>query len=493
MSRALAAQVILLTELPEHLDQTSIPANGTRVSIHFGSANTSSLSAILFPVEGIPSGATHLPGLRRGSVAGKESNQMPQERSSSPRNRHGNEYFDDERVKSSHGNGDNEGVKGPTFRDDENQDDSDVGGDYATSGGSESPSGQDDSSNEDRFIDHDDVGHRTNSGRRHGGSREESEHRRNDGTRRRSDIPGSPSGRRPAANDARNGEDDRENDSSGRRGSNSQSNNRRRQPNEMRNQKPYGSRRTPWGYPTSGEIPYPQTKLPGVKPFVKATSEHDSSIAESDQAASTGESFRNIYKNKPFPKPDYRVRGNTPSPSSSFPAQTIIVQPDGIIRESVYPPIFDSAQSSTGYEIRTYDEETSEDSLRPQIVVLEADEDPLDARSALTSSSAGDYETVIEIPAVIPASDVSSSSSESRSMIQLKRPTTRIFAASSTNGYGGDEMDVVGDGDNDGGTAYVIRRSSMSDQRRPTVPTLIQLPGYKISFSDSHRARKTSN
>lgn len=508
MSRALSAQILLLTELPEHLDQSSLSPTGTRVSIQglqLDHANTSSLSAILFPVEGIPSGATHLPGLvrRKGSSITRPFRLEPQGRSSDPKyppeNINSKGQQDSSSMNANEGDADD---IDPNPRDSDDSE-SDIGRDYVTTDEEGVNSSND--SGDDRSLDRDEDDRDSDTGDRQAGSTsgKESRNGSNDGSRSQSDISANNSvpRRRPVGNSGRDDdEEDQSDDSSGRRGSSLESNSRRRPPIGSNNKKSYGSRRTPWGYPTSGVIPYPQSETPARKPFPK-NSVQDLSPPEPDQVvpenASTP-SVKNVYKNKPFPKPDYRVRGRPSSPSEQG-RPAIIIRPDGVIRESVYPTISDSMSPSDGYEV-TYEDGRESDG-RPQVMIVTTDDDSYDTRSAVpsSSSSSGGYETVIEVPAGMPASAVSASPSLSRSAILLQRPTTSIFSPTSpaTDGYNSDTeetIDIVDGGDGVGRrTSYIISRASGPRLRRPTVPTLIQLPGYQFSFSDVRRARKASN
>lgn len=224
--------------------------------------------------------------------------------------------------------------------------------------------------------------------------------------------------------------------------------------------------------------------MPAGKPFIKTTSESNPRPAETDQSGSSGvgESFRNIYKSKPFPKPDYRVP----------PTQ------EGMLRESVYPVSIDSVPSSTGYEILTVDGELTEDrGNEARVLILENDatfetRSVLPSLSSLSSSSVGDYETLIQ--ALMPSSAPYAPSSETKSTILFKRPTATMTTATGNlfpisdavfnSNYPTDEtIDVVDErsgGDDVAGTrqtSYIVRHASSSlpsDRRRLSIPTLIQ-------------------
>lgn len=459
VSRALAVQVVLFTELPEHVDHSLVRKNGTHVNIHgieLENGNTSSLSAILFPVQDIPSGATHLPGLRGRTIpvfTRSSTNPLLFKRTRVAQGKENKKKESESRMQS-----DDSGIRDQydprrsnSNYDDDEEDDSQFSPTRHTSSDHGS---QDYDSSGDNYDSLPEESSRPKSGSGKGSMNSRSDKEWSHGTRQqhqstdyesnqKEDQAGSVASTATAwqedERDHFSNPDSLQESSSSRRMSNTSHNNRNRRPqsssSSSKKRKEYGSRRTLWGYPTFGSQPYPSTIIPDGKP-VKTTSEN----YPISSSASSSHEDRNVFRKKPFPKPDQRSR----TEQNGFPATIAVNVPihtDDLISGSVYPAVIESGSSQSGYEDLT----SSDDDSGPQIFIVTTD-DTIPYDSSIISSSPGSFgESVIEIPSA--AITGSSSSGTHRSTILLQRPTTSIFSTTTvTDGFiGGKNAARVGD------------------------------------------------
>ena len=484
MSRALAVQVVLFTELPEHVDHSLVRKNGTHVNIHgieLENGNTSSLSAILFPVQDIPSGATHLPGLRGRTTiptifTRSSTNPLLFKGTRVALGKENNKKDSESKMQS-----DDSGIRDQydSRRSNSNNDYEDESQSTSSRHTSSDHGSQDYDSSGDNYDSLPEDHSRPKSGSGKGSFSSRSDQEWSRGTRhqasdyepsREEDQAGSvATAWQEDEEDHISNPDSLRESSSSRRMSNTSHNNRNRRPQTTttgKKRKEYGSRRTPWGYPTFGSQPYPSTIIPDGKP-VKTTSENYP-ISSSSPPHEDG----NVFRKKPFPKPDQR---SGTEKQNGFPATIAVNVPihtddlmSGSTASAVYPTVIESGPSQSGYEDLT----SSDDDSGPQIFIVTTD-DAIPYDSSIISAP-GFGESVIEIPA--SAAITSSQTGTHRSTILLQRPTTSIFSTTTvTDGFiGGKNGDPHRDdiqlesmhpntgsaGGTSSGATYIISRES---------------------------------